>query len=49
LTNNPEKLDALQQQQIEIVERIPLKSKANRENEKYLEAKKKWMGHLFDS
>lgn len=49
LTNNPEKLEALKRQEIKVVERVPLMSESNSENEKYLEAKKKWMGHLFDS
>ncbi len=46
ITNNPLKIDSLNGHGIKITERIPLKIKANRFNKKYLETKKKRMGHL---
>lgn len=49
LTNNPDKIDALRKKGISIVERIALFSEENMENKEYLEAKKKWMGHLFNT
>ena len=49
LTNNPDKIDALSKKGIVIVERIALFSEEHMENKEYLEAKKKWMGHLFNT
>lgn len=46
ITNNPEKLDGLGENGINVVERIPLKIKPNRFNKEYLKTKKKKMGHL---
>ena len=48
LTNNPDKLQALQKKGVEIVERLPLISETNRENRDYLETKRREMGHLFN-
>jgi 3,4-dihydroxy 2-butanone 4-phosphate synthase/GTP cyclohydrolase II len=45
LTNNPRKVVGLEAYDIEIVEQIPVKSVANPHNAKYLETKKKKMGH----
>lgn len=48
LTNNPEKVVAIENTSIEMVERIPLEIKATEENTKYLETKKKILGHFLD-
>lgn len=45
LTNNPRKVVGLEAYDIEIVEQIPIRSVANPHNKKYLETKKKKMGH----
>lgn len=45
ITNNPDKVKYLQDHQIEVVERIPLIIPANKNNRRYLEAKKDKMGH----
>jgi len=45
LTNNPRKIESLGK--IEIVERLPIKIKANPHNEGYLKVKKDQMGHLL--
>jgi 3,4-dihydroxy 2-butanone 4-phosphate synthase/GTP cyclohydrolase II len=47
LTNNPEKLEALENSPVEVVGREPLIISPKEENEAYLETKKKLMGHLF--
>jgi len=47
MTNNPHKIIALQGYGIEIVERVPLEAKPNRENIDYLKTKVKKMGHVF--
>jgi GTP cyclohydrolase II len=46
LTNNPQKLDGLEGNGIKIVERIALNTEPTRYNKRYLETKKKRMGHL---
>lgn len=48
LTNNPDKLSALQNAGIETVDRIPLIASVNRHNERYLRAKAERAGHLFN-
>ncbi|MEP7268303.1 MAG: GTP cyclohydrolase II [Saprospiraceae bacterium] len=48
LTNNPEKIKAFENGPIKLIERIPLEIKAVRANKKYLETKKKVMGHLLE-
>lgn len=45
MTNNPRKLDALQSDGIEVVERVALESGRNPHNEKYLQAKAAKLGH----
>ncbi len=45
LTNNPTKIDSLKN--VEISKRIPILIDANPYNEKYLEVKKREMGHLL--
>jgi GTP cyclohydrolase II len=47
MTNNPEKVAALAQHDIEIVERVPHIFQSNAHNRGYLETKAKRSGHLF--
>lgn len=47
LTNNPEKLKAIEESSIKLVERVPLIMPAKKENKDYLDTKKNLMGHLF--
>ncbi|ASK61122.1 bifunctional 3,4-dihydroxy-2-butanone-4-phosphate synthase/GTP cyclohydrolase II [Virgibacillus phasianinus] len=48
LTNNPEKITALENYGIEIVERIPLTTTYNEINMPYMQTKYKKMGHLLE-
>lgn len=48
MTNNPRKVQALQQQGIEVSERIALHTGQNPHNAKYLSTKAGKLGHLFD-
>lgn len=48
LTNNPEKIDALTIQGIEVAERIPLIIQPQSGNAGYLRAKQDHMGHMLD-
>jgi GTP cyclohydrolase II len=48
MTNNPRKVQALQQLGIEVSERIPLHVGHNPHNAKYLSTKAGKLGHLFD-
>lgn len=47
LTNNPEKIDAFEHSDIELVDRIPLIIDPIEENAEYLKTKQLNMGHLF--
>jgi GTP cyclohydrolase II len=47
LSNNPDKISALEKQSISVVERIPLEMKPSKMTRKYLATKKKKMGHLL--
>ena len=47
LTNNPKKLVGLNAFGLEITKRIPLETKPNNHNKKYLKTKKEKMGHLL--
>ena len=47
LTNNPEKISAFEESEIEITERLPIEIKPGEENRKYLETKKTVMGHML--
>ena len=47
LTNNPKKVVGLDGYGLEIIEQVPITTSSNPHNEKYLETKKKKMGHLF--
>jgi GTP cyclohydrolase II len=49
LSNNPEKVEALQRAGIEVVERVPCEVDASPHAEEYLRTKKEKMGHLFSS
>lgn len=48
LTNNPEKIDSLTRGGIKIVDRMPLMTIPNEDNEDYLRIKRDLMGHLLD-
>lgn len=48
MTNNPRKMEALRQQKIEIVERVPLQTGQNPHNERYLSTKACKLGHLYN-
>ncbi len=47
MTNNPEKIRDLERHGIKVAERIPLTTKANRYNRKYLDTKKEKMNHIL--
>jgi GTP cyclohydrolase II len=49
LSNNPEKVEALERAGVQVVERVPCEVTASPHAEKYLKTKKKKMGHLFTS
>jgi len=49
LSNNPEKVAALEQAGIEVVERVPCEVDAGPYAEDYLKTKKEKLGHLFNS
>lgn len=48
LTNNPKKVQALQDLGVEVVARVPHDTGRNPHNQKYLETKKGKLGHLFE-
>lgn len=48
LTNNPDKIEAIENSSIELVSRKPLEIPSKKENEAYLHTKKKLMGHLLN-
>jgi len=47
LTNNPRKVVGLEGYGLKIVEQVPIRTKSNPHNERYLETKRKKMGHLL--
>jgi 3,4-dihydroxy 2-butanone 4-phosphate synthase/GTP cyclohydrolase II len=47
LTNNPKKVVGLEGYGLEITEQVPIRIRANPHNAKYLETKKKKLGHLI--
>ncbi len=49
LTNNPEKIQAVETSGIHIVDRIPLQSEPTMHNKEYLTTKKEKMGHLLNN
>ncbi len=46
ITNNPHKIDGLQQHGVAVIERTPVHITPNRYNRPYLEAKRSRMGHI---
>ena len=48
LTNNPRKVDALEEQGVAVVERIALHTDSNPHNEKYLRTKVGKLGHIIE-
>ncbi len=49
MTNNPRKVEALRNIDIDVVERIPLQTGMNPHNERYLATKVGKLGHLYDT
>jgi len=49
LSNNPQKVAALEHSGIKVVERVPCEVEATAASEKYLNTKKEKLGHLFSS
>jgi len=47
LSNNPEKVRALEKAGIKVVERVPCEAPAEPHSKRYMETKRKKMGHLF--
>jgi len=47
MTNNPRKIIGLEGYGIEVVERVPIETKPNKENVEYLRTKAQKMGHLL--
>src|SRR5437016_9766808 len=47
LSNNPEKVSALENAGIKVVERVPCEVAPHSDSEKYLKTKKEKLGHLF--
>lgn len=47
LTNNPDKVNNLEHYNIEVVERLPLKSEPHKHNQKYLNTKRQKLGHMI--
>ncbi|MGA7697108.1 MAG: GTP cyclohydrolase II [Candidatus Sulfotelmatobacter sp.] len=49
LSNNPDKVEALQRAGVEVVQRVPCEVEASPHAEEYLKTKKEKLGHLFSS
>ncbi|TDG12763.1 GTP cyclohydrolase II [Seongchinamella unica] len=49
MTNNPRKVAALEEQGVDVVERIALQTASNPHNEKYLSTKAGKLGHMFEA
>ncbi|MFH1751163.1 MAG: GTP cyclohydrolase II [Candidatus Micrarchaeota archaeon] len=49
LTNNPKKVEGLENCGITVSERVPIETKPNPHNEQYLKVKKSKLGHLLNS
>ena len=48
MTNNPDKIAAMREAGIEVLERVSAEVPSNRHSERYMEAKRRWLGHLSD-
>lgn len=48
LTNNPKKIEGLENYGLKIVERVPIVVKPNENNKKYLKTKKEKLGHMIE-
>jgi len=48
LTNNPEKLESIEESSINLEARVPLIMPFSPDNQRYLETKRDFMGHLLD-
>ena len=48
LTNNPKKIEGLEKYGLRIVERVPILTKPNKINRKYLKTKKEKLGHYLE-
>jgi len=48
LTNNPKKIKGLEKYGLKIIERVPIQIKPNKSNKKYLDTKKKKLGHFLE-
>ena len=49
LSNNPEKIEALERAGVEVIERVPCEVEPSAHAEEYLKTKKEKLGHLFSS
>jgi 3,4-dihydroxy 2-butanone 4-phosphate synthase/GTP cyclohydrolase II len=49
ITNNPLKIEAIEESDIQVVSRIPLVTKPIKENQAYLQTKEDLMGHLLNN
>lgn len=49
MTNNPRKVAGLEGHNLEIVERVPIEIRPQKENQRYLRTKKEKMGHMLAS
>jgi GTP cyclohydrolase II len=47
LSNNPEKVEALEKAGIDVVERVPCEVEPSVHAEEYIKTKKEKLGHLF--
>ena len=47
ITNNPEKIEAIEKSNIQLTDRIPIVIDAGQDNKEYLEVKKDLMGHFL--
>jgi 3,4-dihydroxy 2-butanone 4-phosphate synthase/GTP cyclohydrolase II len=48
ITNNPDKVEALESSSIQVIERVPIVMVPKKENLDYLKTKQEKMGHFFD-
>ena len=49
LSNNPDKVEALEHAGVEVIERVPCEVTPSPHAEEYLKTKKEKLGHLFTS